>query len=278
MTTQTVHLTVNGEAREAEVEPRLLLVHFLREDFRLTGTHIGCDTSNCGACTVLLDGRAVKSCTMFAVQADGARGHDRRGAGQDGDAPPAPGGLLGGARPAVRLLHAGHADDSSACCSSSNPDPTEDEIRAGISGNLCRCTGYVNIVKADPARGGGRCATATRRPSRQRQLTRRPRCPTQQTTPEVGGMGHSIKRKEDPRFIRGKGNYVDDIKLPGMLYLDIVRSPYAHAKITSIDTVEGAASPRRAGRDHRQGPREVQPALDADPDVATRRWCCRSRR
>ena len=87
------------------------------------------------------------------------------------------------------------------------------------------------------------------------------------TSPEVGGMGHSIKRKEDPRFVRGRGTYVDDVQLPGMLYLDIVRSPYAHARITRIDTAARPRRARRAGGDHRPGPGQVQPPLDADPDV-----------
>ena len=97
-------------------------------------------------------------------------------------------------------------------------------------------------------------------------------------TARVGGMGHSIKRKEDPRFIRGKGNYVDDVKLPGMLYMDIVRSPYAHAKIKKIDTAKALAIPGVLAVITGKDLDAVQPALDADADVATRRWCCRSRR
>src|SRR5207248_1975750 len=141
-----VNVTVNGESRQAEVEPRLLLVHYLRDNLGLTGTHIGCDTSNCGACTVLLDGESVKSCTVLAAQA-GGRGIDGLGAG--------------GAR--------------------------------------------MSAV-AD--------ATAT----------------------SGGPIGRRMKRKEDPRLITGRGNYVDDISLPGMLYMALVRSPIAHGKITSIDT------------------------------------------
>ena len=104
----TVAITVNGKVRKANVEPRLLLVHFLREHLNLTGTHVGCDTSQCGACTVLVDGRSAKSCTMFAVQADGSDGDDDRGACDGRPAPSGAGGILGGTRPAVRLLHAGH--------------------------------------------------------------------------------------------------------------------------------------------------------------------------
>jgi carbon-monoxide dehydrogenase small subunit len=147
MTTQHVTLTVNGEAREADVEPRLLLVHLLRDVFGLTGTHIGCDTSNCGACTIHVNGESAKSCTMLAVQADGVEVRTIEG-------------MAAGA--ALHPLQQGFWDQHGLQCGfctpgmimqaawllDQNPDPTEDEIRAGISGNLCRCTGYVNIVKA----------------------------------------------------------------------------------------------------------------------------------
>ena len=147
MTTQHVTLTVNGETREADVEPRLLLVHLLRDVFGLTGTHIGCDTSNCGACTVHVDGQSAKSCTMLAVQANGATIRTIEG-------------MADGA--ALHPLQQGFWDQHGLQCGFCTPgmimqaawlldrnaDPSEDEIRAGIAGNLCRCTGYVNIVKA----------------------------------------------------------------------------------------------------------------------------------
>jgi carbon-monoxide dehydrogenase small subunit len=143
-----IALKVNGKPVEGLVEPRTLLVHFLREDLRLTGPHIGCDTSHCGACTVDLDGRSVKSCTVFAVQADGASILTIEGmAAADGTLHPLQNAFrehhglqCGFCTPgmitrAYRLLK-------------ENPNPTEDEIRHGIAGNLCRCTGYQNIVKA----------------------------------------------------------------------------------------------------------------------------------
>ena len=105
MSTHHISVTVNGEVREADVEARLLLVHFLRDNLGLTGTHIGCDTSNCGACTVIVDGRSTKSCTMLAASADGRERQDHRGDGRRRRAPPAPAGVLGPARPPVRLLH-----------------------------------------------------------------------------------------------------------------------------------------------------------------------------
>ncbi len=142
-----VAITVNGRERRAEVEPRLLLVQFLRETLGLTGTHIGCDTSTCGACTVHLDGAAVKSCTLLAVQADGHEVTTIEGIAQDGELHPlqeafwtnhglqcgfcTPGMIMAG----IDLLNR-------------NPDPSIDEIRHGLEGNLCRCTGYHNIIKS----------------------------------------------------------------------------------------------------------------------------------
>jgi carbon-monoxide dehydrogenase small subunit len=147
MTTMLVEVSVNGERHRVEVEPRLLLVHLIREVLRLTGTHIGCDTSHCGACTVLLDGRPVKSCTVFAVQAHGRELMTVEGLEQDGKLHPVQEGFMqehglqcGYCTPG--MLMTGYA------FLKKHPDPTEAEIRRGISGNLCRCTGYVNIVKS----------------------------------------------------------------------------------------------------------------------------------
>jgi carbon-monoxide dehydrogenase small subunit len=142
-----VNVTINGEKHEADVEPRLLLVHLIRENLRLTGTHIGCDTTHCGACTVLLDGRAVKSCTVFAVQANNRSIMTVEGLEQDGALHP-----LQAAFMAEHGLQCGYCTPGMLMTSyaflGKHPRPTEDEIRRGISGNLCRCTGYVNIVKA----------------------------------------------------------------------------------------------------------------------------------
>ncbi len=142
-----VSLTVNGRLRSASVEPRLLLVHLLREYFRLTGTHVGCDTSQCGACTVLLDGRSVKSCTIFAVQADGAEVTTIEGLAKDGELHPLQQGFweehglqCGFCTPGMIMAAVTLLND--------NPRPTEAQIREGISGNLCRCTGYQHIVNS----------------------------------------------------------------------------------------------------------------------------------
>jgi carbon-monoxide dehydrogenase small subunit len=142
-----VRVTINGEKREAEVEPRLLLVHLIREVLKLTGTHIGCDTTHCGACTVLLDGRPVKSCTMFAVQAHGKEIKTVEGLEQNGTLHPVQEGFF-----QEHGLQCGYCTPGMLMTSYAflqrNPSPTDDEIRWAISGNLCRCTGYVNIVKA----------------------------------------------------------------------------------------------------------------------------------
>ena len=142
-----VQLTINGEKREAEVEPRLLLVHLIRDVLRLTGTHIGCDTTHCGACAVLLDGRPVKSCTGLAVQAQGRQIMTVEGLEQDGQLHPLQEGFW-----QEHGLQCGYCTPGMLMTSyaflKKNPHPTEDEIRWAISGNLCRCTGYVNIVKS----------------------------------------------------------------------------------------------------------------------------------
>ena len=144
---RTIALTVNGTGVEADVEPRLLLVQFLRDRLGLTGTHIGCDTSNCGACTVHVDGEAVKSCTVLAVQADGTAVTTIEGLAQDGELHP-----LQQAFHEEHALQCGYCTPgmimSAAYLLEQNPDPSEQEVRLGLEGNLCRCTGYQNIVNA----------------------------------------------------------------------------------------------------------------------------------
>jgi carbon-monoxide dehydrogenase small subunit len=148
-----IAVTVNGERREAEVEPRQLLVYFLREQLGLTGTNVGCDTSSCGACTVLLDGESVKSCTVLAVQADGHEMTTIEGLASNGEL-----------HPVQQAFHEQHALQCGYCTPGmvmaavslleEQPNPSEDEIRLALEGNLCRCTGYHNIVKAVRAAAG----------------------------------------------------------------------------------------------------------------------------
>jgi carbon-monoxide dehydrogenase small subunit len=147
MTMHKISVTVNGTAHPAEVESRLLLVHLIREVLGLTGTHIGCDTSHCGACTVLLDGEPVKSCTVLAVQADGRQVMTVEGLEQDGKLNPIQEGFMQEHGLQCGFCTPGMMMTSYALLKRSK-QPSEDEIRHAISGNLCRCTGYVNIVKA----------------------------------------------------------------------------------------------------------------------------------
>ncbi len=147
MSTHTINITVNGTLHTVDVESRLLLVHLLRETLNLTGTHIGCDTTSCGACTVQVNGVPIKSCTMFAVQADGAEVKTVEGLAENGKLHPLQEGFYEKHGLQCGFCTPGMLMTSSALLES-NPNPTEDEIRWGISGNLCRCTGYVNIVKA----------------------------------------------------------------------------------------------------------------------------------
>lgn len=143
----TITLTINGNPVTEEVDSRMLLVHFIREQLSLTGTHIGCDTSNCGACTILLNGKSIKSCTYLAVRADGEEITTIEGVAPDGEH-----------HPMQQAFHDQHGLHCGFCTPGmimrslelvkNNPNPTDEEIRWGISGNLCRCTGYNNIVKA----------------------------------------------------------------------------------------------------------------------------------
>jgi carbon-monoxide dehydrogenase small subunit len=152
---KTISLEVDGVTYEREVDARRLLVHFLRDDLDLTGTHVGCDTGNCGACTVLLDGDAVKSCMLLAVQADGARVETVHGLAQDGELT-----ALQRAFSEHHALQCGYCTPgmlmSATYLLRHNPEPTEAEIRKAIQGNICRCTGYVNIVEAIAAAARGR--------------------------------------------------------------------------------------------------------------------------
>ena len=147
MSKHTVNIEINGSNITREVDSRMLLVHFIREELQMTGTHIGCDTSSCGACTVLMDGRSIKSCTLFTIQANGKSLTTIEGLES--------GGKL---HPLQEGFHEEHGLQCGFCTPGmimraveileKNPNPTEEEIRWGISGNLCRCTGYVNIVKS----------------------------------------------------------------------------------------------------------------------------------
>ena len=148
-----VTVTVNGTAYERDVEPRKLLIHFLRDDLYLTGSHVGCDTGNCGACSVILDGVLVKSCMLLAVQADGASVRTVEGLAPNGDLTP-----LQRSFNEHHALQCGYCTPgmlmSATALLERNPRPTEEDVRYALQGNICRCTGYVNIVEAVVAAGG----------------------------------------------------------------------------------------------------------------------------
>jgi aerobic-type carbon monoxide dehydrogenase small subunit (CoxS/CutS family) len=152
-TSLTISVDVNGEVYEREVDARRLLVHFIRDELELTGTHVGCDTGNCGACTVHVDGQAVKSCMLLAVQADGAKVRTVEGLAGDGELTP-----LQQSFSAHHALQCGYCTPgmlmSATALLEANPKPTEEEARVAIQGNICRCTGYQNIVEAIVSAGG----------------------------------------------------------------------------------------------------------------------------
>ena len=212
------------------MEPRLLLVHFLRDTLGLTGTHVGCDTSNCGACTVHLDGDAVKSCTVLAVQADGSEVKTIEGMGTEGDLHPMQeafwknhGLQCGYCTPGMIM--------AGADLIAKNPDPSEEEVREALAGQPLPLYGLPQHRQGGAGRRraveGGAGMSAV-----------------EQATPSQKWVGQAMRRKEDARMITGRGNYVDDLVLSGMLYMAVVRSTEAHAKITSIDT---AAAKEAAG-------------------------------
>ena len=263
---KTVSLTVNGKKATATVEGRTLLVQLLREQLGLTGTHVGCDTSQCGACVVHINGEAVKSCTILAVQCEGADVLTIEGVA-NGDT----------LHPMQEAFRKNHALQCGFCTPGmvmsaldlvkNNPNPTEREVREYLEGNLCRCTGYHNIVLAiidgaammrgetPPAarpRGGGGVAAM----------------------PEIG---QPVRRREDYRFLTGQGTYTDDINRPGQLYAFILRSPHANARINAIDTSAAASAPGRRRGFHRQGHggrRDRRPAVRLAGRIrrTARRW------
>ena len=222
MSRHYVTLTVNGELRHAEVDARKLLIHFLRDDLGVTGTHVGCDTTQCGACTVHLGGRAVKSCTVLAVQADGAAVDTVESLSQAGD----------GEHPLLSAFREHHALQCGFCTPGMimsslellhrEPHPSEESIRAWLKGNFCRCTGYQHIVDAI------RAAAETTAVRGAAEAT---------TSQPAGFFGRSLTRREDDRHLRGRGRFTDDVRsadAAGTLHVALLRSPHAHARIRSL--------------------------------------------
>ena len=210
-----VSITVNGKVRKAHVEPRLLLVHFLREQLNLTGTHVGCDTSQCGACTVLVDGRSAKSCTIFAVQADGSTVTTIEGLAKDGVLHPLQEGFW-----EEHGLQCGYCTPgmimSAVNLLADNAKPSERRNPRGDRRQFLPLHGLSAHRQRHPARRAGRRVMAA------------------PMLPKL--VGQRVKRREDPRLIQGRGTYVDDVKIAGMQHLAFKRSDVAHGRIRSIDT------------------------------------------
>ena len=245
MSRHSVTITVNGARRQAEVESRKLLVHFLRDDLGVTSTHVGCDTTQCGACTVHLDGSAVKSCTVLAVQADGAAVNTVESLRKPGDAE----------HPLQSAFREHHALQCGFCTPGMimsalellrrEPQPTEEHIRAWLKGNFCRCTGYQHIV--DAIRAAGEAAT-----SRDRSGAEVAAGPA--VTEVLGSsagqadrfFGQPLTRREDDRHLRGRGRFTDDVRsadAAGTLHVALARSPHAHARIRSVSADRAARIP-----------------------------------
>ena len=240
MSITNVSMTVNGKTVSAAVEPRTLLIHYLRENLGLTGPHIGCDTTHCGACTVDVDGTSVKSCTMFAVQAEGAEVLTIEGmAGADGK---------------LHALQEGFREMHGLQCGfctpgmimrahrllQENPNPTESEIRIRHFRQSLPLHRLPEHRQGHPIR-----RRQDQRASNQgsRGMNDAPTPTSLERAEKLQGMGCKRKRVEDVRFTQGRGNYVDDIKLPGMLHGDFHRSSHAHARIIKIDTSKAKAVP-----------------------------------
>jgi aerobic carbon-monoxide dehydrogenase large subunit len=230
MSRHHVTVVVNGELRRAEVEARKLLVHFLRDDLGVTSTHVGCDTTQCGACTVHLDGHAVKSCTILAVQADGAAVDTVEALSKTAD----------GEHPLLSAFREHHALQCGFCTPGMimsslellrrEPRPSEERIRAWLKGNFCRCTGYQHIVDAIGAAGEAAAGTGA----------------AEATTPQARVFGQPMPRREDDHHLRGRGRFTDDIRAvdaAGALHVALLRSPHAHARIRSLSVDRAAKMP-----------------------------------
>jgi aerobic carbon-monoxide dehydrogenase large subunit len=258
MSAHHVTITVNGKQRRAEVEARKLLVHLLREEFGVTSAHVGCDTTQCGACTVRLDGRAVKSCTVLAVQADGAAIDTIESLSKAGDT----------GHPLLSAFRDHHALQCGFCTPGMvmsslellerERHPSDERVRAWLKGNFCRCTGYQNIVDAVRATDGISAARETRTPT----SSASPRAGAgdgNAAGSDAGGgtgqppapdgsrfFGQPIQRREDDHHLRGRGRFTDDVRpagAVGVLHAALLRSPHAHARIRSVSVDRAVKMP-----------------------------------
>jgi carbon-monoxide dehydrogenase large subunit len=246
MSRHRITISVNGERRQAEVHSRKLLVHFLRDDLGITSTHVGCDTTQCGACTVHLNGSAVKSCTVLAVQADGAAVNTVESLRKPDDAE----------HPLQSAFREHHALQCGFCTPGMimsslellrrEPQPTEERIRTWLKGNFCRCTGYQHIV--DAIRAAGEATTARDGPGAEQVAAGTAATEVRRSCAGQADQffGQPLPRREDDRHLRGRGRFTDDVRpadAARALHVALARSPHAHARIRSVSTDRAARIP-----------------------------------
>ncbi len=281
-----VSMTVNGEQVTREIEGRMLLVHFLRDELGLTGTHWGCDTSNCGTCVAWMDGEPVKTCTVLAAMAGGREVRTVEGLEQDGVLDPIQEGFM-----QCHGLQCGFCTPGMLMTCPRPPRQGPGPERADHPRGHLRADLPLHRLHHDrPVGAVGRAAREGPAPARRRAGHDRGE-PVMTVTEPAGTVetaedlehadndkkpcGHGrMLRKEDPRFIRGRGRYVDDVQLPGMLHLAILRSPVAHARITGIDTTAAESHPKVKARRHRRrcSPRRAWPGCRPCPTTCRPCW------
>ena len=266
MAKQKIRIKVNGADMEADVESRLLLVHCIRDVFGLTGTHIGCDTTHCGACTVHLDGKPIKSCTLFAVQADGCEIKTVEGLEQDGKLHPVQEGFwqehglqCGFCTPGMMM--------TSVALLEEKPNPTEDEIRLAISGNLCRCTGYMNIVKS--------IQYAAQKLQRRSLTGRKRHAQDKSGNRRDGSFG---KAQRGCALYPREGELCRRCSASGNDLVGHRAEPLCPRQNQQHRYLQSPGHTGSARRDHGSGSRQIQSSLDADSRCPTLRWCCRWRK
>ena len=230
-----ITLTVNGTARRLDVDDRWTLVEALRDHLGLTGTKIGCDRGECGACTVLLDGKPVYSCSQLAVWADGKSVQTVEGLIRNGQLAPVQQSFVEHDAPQCGFCTSGQLMSATALLAA-NPHPTADQARAAMTGNLCRCSGYNHYVAAT-------VAASSQRSTQSSLSTQSKAFSAGSAVSALAVVGHATPRIDAVERVSGKATYTGDITLPGMLYARVLRSPHPHARIRSIDTSKALAMP-----------------------------------